>query len=96
MGLKVGCVDHDDLGIAPLGGQFGQDARKDAQTAPPHPAVIKRLGWTIFGRRIAPAQPIAIDKYYSTQNTLIIDPWNPMRQRKERLETLHLRVSQPE
>ena len=55
MGLKVGCVDHDDLGIAPLGGQFGQDARENAKAAPPHPAVIKRLVRAIFGGRITPA-----------------------------------------
>ena len=43
MGFQMGRIDHDDLDIAPLGGQFGKDARKNAKTALPYPAVIMDL-----------------------------------------------------
>ena len=38
------------------------------QQGPTFPAVVERLGRAVFRRRVAPAQAIAIDEYYATQN----------------------------
>ena len=62
MGFQMGRVDHDCLDIPPRGRQLDQHPRKDAQSAPAHPSVIKRLGRAIFHRCIPPAQTIAIDE----------------------------------
>jgi hypothetical protein len=58
----MGRVDHDDLCIAPLGGQFGKNARKNAKTAPPNPAVIKRLVRAIFGGASRQRNPLRFMK----------------------------------
>jgi hypothetical protein len=94
--FQVGRIDHDRLGILPLGGHRSEHLCKHTQSAPSYPSVIKRLRWTIFGGRIPPPQAIAIDEDYSTQNTLVVNARNPVRQWKERLQPLHLRIRQPE
>ena len=47
-------------------------------------------------RSITPTQPIAIDEYYPTQNTPVINAGLAMALGKERFKTGHLRVRQPE
>ena len=96
MSLQVGRIYHDRLGILSLAGYRVQHPCKHAQSAPAHPPVIKRLRRAILRGRIPPPQPIAIDKDYPTQYTLVIDTRNPVRQWKERLQPLHLWIRQPE
>lgn len=93
--LEIGRVNHDCLVLGPLGGQADHDPGEDPVVAPPLPSVIKGLRRTVFLRRIAPTQPIAIDEDYATQNPSIIDAGLTMALRKERFETLHLGVRQP-
>ena len=69
MGLEVGRIHHNRLDILALGCQFGEDARKNAQTAPPHPSAIERLGRTIGCRRIPPPQAIAIYEDVRRENS---------------------------
>jgi len=96
MGLEIGRIHHRQLGVPAFTGQFHQDAGKDPQPASAHPAVIKRLGWTMGPRRILPAQPIAMDEDNPAQHRSVVHPRNTVRQRKEGLKSRHLRVSQPE
>jgi len=37
-----------------------------------------------------------VDEYYPTQDALVIDPGLSVRPRKDRFQTRHLRVGQPE
>lgn len=96
MCLEVGRIDRNCLVIGGLSGQPGHDPRKHTHIAPPLPTVVECLGWAIFARRIAPAQPVAIDEYYAAQNTFVIDTGNAMALGKERAKTYHLRLGQPE
>jgi hypothetical protein len=93
--LQIGRVDHDRLVLGPLGGQADHDPGEDPIVAPPLPSVIKGLRRTIFLRRIAPAQTIAIDEDYAAKNATIIDARLTVALGKERLQALHLRVRQP-
>ena len=54
MGLEVRGIDHQSVGLMALIGQFQQHPCEDALLAPPLPAVVEGLGWTIFGWRIPP------------------------------------------
>ena len=95
MCLEVGTVDHQRLTFTSLRRQLGEDAGEDAEAAPADPAIVERLGRTIVQRRVSPPQPIAIYEDNSTQDATIVHSRFAMRQREERLETLHLRLGQP-
>lgn len=96
MCFQIGCIDHDDLLLAALGGQPLHHPGEDAHVAPPLPAIVEGLGRAILPRRVAPSQPIAIYEDYAAQDPSIIDPRLAMALRKKRLQPLHLLVRQPE
>ena len=96
MRLEIRRVDHDDLLLAAFGGQPLHHPGEDTHVAPPLPAIVEGLGRAILPRRIAPTQTIAIDEYYSTQDTPAIDARLAMALGKERLQPFHLVFGQPE
>ena len=73
MRLQIGRVDHDRLVFGALGGEADQDPSEDPVVAPAFPAVVEGLRRAVFLRRVAPAQPIAIDEDYAAQNATIIN-----------------------
>ena len=96
MRLEICCVDHDGLVLGALGGQADHDPGENAIFAPALPAVVEGLGRAIFLRRIAPPQPIAIDEDYAAEDAPVVNAGLAMALGKERLQTLYLRVAQPE
>lgn len=96
MRLEVGRVDHDRLLLGAFRGQSLHHPGEDPHVAPSLPSVVKGLGRAILPWRIAPPQPVAIDKDYAAQHTSVIDPRLAMALRKEPLQPLHLLVGQPE
>jgi hypothetical protein len=95
MGLEMGRVDHQPLGLASLGRQLGEDPVEHAQSAPANKAIIDRLVRTIVLRRIPPAQTIPDHKNNPTDDPPVIDPRHTMRQRKIWLNPAHLRLRKP-
>jgi hypothetical protein len=96
MRLEVGRVDHDRLLLGTFRGQSLHHPGEDPHVAPSLPSVVKGLGRAILPWRIAPTQPVAIDKDYAAKHTSVIDPRLAMALRKKRLQPLHLLVGQPE
>eukprot|EP01012_Entosiphon_sulcatum_P040900 TRINITY_DN54639_c0_g1_i1.p1 TRINITY_DN54639_c0_g1~~TRINITY_DN54639_c0_g1_i1.p1 ORF type:complete len:107 (-),score=4.23 TRINITY_DN54639_c0_g1_i1:84-404(-) len=68
--------------------------RPDGYPAPADEAIVDRLGWPIGRRRIAPAQAVADHEQDAAQHSPVIDPRNPVRQRKIRFDPAHLRIGQ--
>ena len=73
-----------------------RDAGLCPSVAPPVPAVVAGLGRAARLRRISPPQAIAIDEYYPTQYSSVIDARLTMAIGKEGLKPRHLRVRQPD
>jgi hypothetical protein len=73
MRLQIGRIDHDCLQIGALGGQADDDPGEDDVIAPTLPAIIKRLGRSIFPRRIASSQATAIDEDNAAQRPQIFN-----------------------
>ena len=96
MRLQIGCIDHDCLRIGALGGQADHDPGEDPVVTPALPAIMKRLGRSLFPRRIAPPQAIAINEDNAAHHPQIIDAWAAMALGKERAKARHLPFSQPE
>ena len=88
MCLEVGRVDHY------LVRQGREDTIEHPQTAPPDETVVNRLVRTVILWCIAPAQTVPDDKDNATDNLPVIDTWDPVRQRKIRLDPAHLRLRQ--
>ena len=96
MGLQMSCVDHHGRLFTVLGRQPRHDPGEDTPVAPKLPAVVKRLVWAVFPRRISLPQTIAIDEDNPAQDTSIINPGLAVRLGEVRLQTRHLRIAQPE
>jgi hypothetical protein len=58
VGLEVGGVDHDPVGLARLAGEFGEDAVEHPKPAPADEAVVDGLVRTVIPGRVAPHQPV--------------------------------------
>ena len=65
MGLQMGRIHHQHRGVLASIGKLDQEAGKDPQPAPADLTIEVRLVRAIGGRRVQPAQTIAIDEYYS-------------------------------
>jgi hypothetical protein len=76
--LRMGRVDHDDLGLLRLRRQFSQVLGEHAHPVPPFQAVVGRLWRSTHLRRIGSARPIVIDEDNAAQNTPIINTWLSM------------------
>lgn len=96
MCLQIGRIDHNRRRLLCLRRQSLEHPGKHAHFAPTLPAIVKRLGRTIFSWSVTPAQAIAIDENYAAQNTSIIDPRLAMALWKVGPEPIHLLLSQPE
>jgi hypothetical protein len=79
VGLEVGRVDHQLIGLAALTRQGGEEFVEHPQPAPADEAIIDRLVRTIVLRRIAPAQTVPDDKDDPRDHLAVINPGNPMR-----------------
>jgi len=89
-------VDHYGLFLAMSGSEPGHHPREDAFLAPALPPAVERLVWPTGFRSVPPAQPVALDEDNSAQHPPAVDPWLAVRLRKERLQTRHLHIAQPE
>ena len=87
MRLQMGRIDHQRIRLAALGRQCGKNAVKDHHTAPADKPVVDRLVRAIVRRGITPAQAVADHKDDAADDAPVIDPGNPMRQWKIRLES---------
>ncbi len=96
MCLQIGGVNYHRAFFAVLGRQTSHHQREDAPITRPLPAVAERLVRVVLRRRVAPAQPIAVDEDNPAQHTPIIDARLAVGLREIGLKTQHLRVRQPD
>src|SRR5690348_15494857 len=82
MRLQMRRIDHQERWLATFARQFGKDIVEHAEPAPAHEPVIDRLVRTIAGRCIAPAQTVSDDEDDAADHPSIVNPRNPVRQRK--------------
>ena len=88
--LRIGCVDHHDFGLLPLGRRFGHDRGEHAHPAPPLPTVAERLRRPIGRGCVLPHQPIALNEDYPNQHPAVINPWLAAGLRKERTQPVRI------
>ncbi len=96
VGFEIRRVNHHGCLLAVFCRQPGHHSREDAFLAPPLPTAVERLVRTIGSRRIAPPQADAIDEDKPAQHPLVICQGLLVSLGKERSQTGHLRVGQPE
>ena len=96
MRFQMGGIDHQLIRLARLRRQACKDLVEHAHPAPTHEPVVDRLGRTVLGRRIAPAQAVTNYKDDAANDPTIIDPRNSMRQWKLWLNPAHLHLRQPD
>jgi hypothetical protein len=90
MGLEVGGVNHDFLGIPAAFGKLDEDAPEHAHLAPADETVVDCLVRPVTCGHVAPPQAIADHEDDAADHTAIIDTRHPVRQRKERRNPRHL------
>lgn len=95
MCLRVGRVDHLDLGVLGLRGQLSHDRGKHAHPAPTLPTVEGGLWRAIGGRRIFHINPLDCMKNNVGQNPPVIDPRLTTELQKIRAQSVNLRFGQP-
>ena len=95
MRFEISRIDHDRLALSTLARQTIHHRDEDPFVAPSLPAVVERLCRTVFPRRIAPPQPVAIDEDNAAQHAAIINPRLAMTPRKKRLKPRYLLIRQP-
>ena len=95
MCFEVGRVDGDRLVVECLSRQARHDPRKNTHIAPPLSAVVERLVWPTFSRRVTPAQPVAIKEDDAAQDSPVVDTGQAMALREIRAQPLHLSLAQP-
>ena len=96
MRFQVCCVNHHAFRFAALAGKFGEDFVEHAEPAPAHEAIVDCLVRSVVGGRVAPAQAVANDEDDAADHPPVINAGNAMRQRKERLDTPHMRFRKHE
>ena len=96
MGFEIRGVDHYGLLLAVISRQTNHHFSEDALVAPPLPTVIQRLVWPILPWRVTPPQPIAINEDNPTEDAFVINTRFAVGLGKERFQTRHLRIAQPE
>ena len=92
MRFQVGRVDHDPARLACFACQLGEYLVEHAKTAPTHKPIVDRLVRTVGARRVSPTQAVLENKDDSADHPPVIHPRNPVRQRKIRRDTAHLRL----
>ena len=81
--LEIGCIGQHRLRNCGLRGQTVHYPGERPLAAPPLPSIVEGIRRTAFLGCIAPPQTIAIEKYYASQNSLVIDPQHAMAIRKK-------------
>ena len=94
MRLEMGRIDHQPGWFAGLACQFSEDFVEDAEAAPAHEPIVDGLVRTVLTRRIAPAQTVSDDEDDAADHPPVINPRDPMRQRKIGFNTAHLRLGE--
>jgi hypothetical protein len=92
MRFQMRAVDQQLIQLTALRRQAGKDLAEHAHAAPADELIIDRLGRSIVGRRIAPAQAVTDDKNDADDNSAIINPWNTIRHWEIGLYSMHLRL----
>lgn len=92
MRFQMGSIDHQPGGFAGLARQCGEDFVENAEAAPAHEPIVDGLVRAILTRRIAPAQTVSDDEDDAADHPSVINPRNPMRQRKIGFDPAHLRL----
>ena len=85
-------IDHQARWLTGLARQFGEDLVEYAEAAPAHEPIVDGLVRAIAGRRIAPAQTVFDDEDDAADDPSVVNPRNPVRQRKIRFDPAHLRL----
>ena len=96
MGLEAGGIDHQEVGLAGLAREPGEDAVEHAEAAPAHEAIVERLVGTVARGSIAPSHARADYMDDAAEDPPVVDTCDPVRERKERFDPRHLRVREPE
>ena len=94
MRLQMGGIDHKPGWFAGLMRQLGENLVEDAEAAPAHEPIVDRLVWAIVARCITSTQTVPDDEDDPTDHPPIVNPRNPVRQRKIRLDPAHPRLGQ--
>ena len=92
MRLQMCGVDHNPLRLGTLARQFGENLVEHAQPAPANEPVVDRLMRAIVSRCVPPAQPVLDHEDDAAHDPPVVHPRDPVRQRKIRLDTAHLRL----
>jgi hypothetical protein len=95
VGLEIGRLNHDGLGLDLLGGYALHHPGEYAHVAPSLPAVIQCLVRPVFPRRIPPAQAVPVDENDPAQNAPVIDLGLVVTLGEIGRRTYHLPVHQP-
>jgi len=82
MGLQVGDIDHQLIGLAALGREACKDAVEHAKPAPADEAVVDGLVRAVGLRRIAPAQPVADHEDNAADYALVVHARNTVESGK--------------
>lgn len=93
---EVGGIDHQALWRPRTTGEHGEDAVEHAETSPSHEAVVEGLVRPILGRRVAPAQPAAVDMEDAANHPFVVDRGHAVREREVGRNPPALRPAQPE
>jgi hypothetical protein len=92
--LQMRGVDHDPLRFAALALQFGENLIAHAQAAPANEPIVDCLVRAIVGRSIALSQPVLDHEDDGVDDPPIVNPRDPMRERKIPFYPAHLSLSQ--
>ncbi len=87
----MSCINHRLIGLSAFGRKPGEDRVEYAKTAPSDEALVDRLVRTILFRCIAPAQPVADDEDDAAGDPPLVNPRDPVRERKAWRDATQLR-----
>src|SRR3546814_5322409 len=82
----LGRIDHQLIRLTALCRKAREDLVEYTQPAPADEAVVDRLWWTVFRRRIAPPQAVPDHEDDTADDPAVIDPRHAVRQWEMRLK----------
>lgn len=94
--LELGRVNHVRCLVGAYGRQADHHLGEVPHFAPPLPTVVECVGRAILPRRVPPPQTTSIDDDHATLDASVIKTRLAMALGKERHESLHPLVGQPE
>ncbi len=90
MGLEVRAADDQSVVLACLAGQRGEDAAEQPHVAPANEAIVEGHVGVVARRGTAPAQAALDNEDDPTEDTPVIHPRHPVREREVRPDAPHL------